>query len=79
MLIPVQETCLRRLKEETEKHPEFQDYDGQTSSAPDERSTAPVSRVSTPMAGAVVGGRRLKLNMKAQTGGTESAMQSDFE
>lgn len=75
----MQATCLRRLKEETENHPEFQDYDGQTSSVADERSTAPVSRVSTPMAGATIGGRRLKINMRAQTDGAESAMQSDLE
>ncbi|OCK84791.1 adenosinetriphosphatase [Lepidopterella palustris CBS 459.81] len=46
----IERTCLDRLREETEGHPELQDFDDLSSSMADGRSTAPISSVGTPMA-----------------------------
>ncbi|KAK4888759.1 hypothetical protein LTR28_002884, partial [Elasticomyces elasticus] len=45
-----QATVVRRLREETEEHPELQDWDDQTSSMADGTSTRPISSVGTPLA-----------------------------
>jgi len=42
-----QEHCLNKLREETEAHPELQDFDD--GSMADGNSTAPISSVGTPM------------------------------
>ncbi|KAF2238631.1 hypothetical protein EV356DRAFT_440228 [Viridothelium virens] len=46
----IEETLVKKLKEETEGHPEFADFDDRTSSTGDGRSTAPISSVGTPLA-----------------------------
>ena len=67
------------LKDETEDHPEFADFDEPTSMA-DGQSTAPLSSVGTPLASAPAPGK-LKLtfnnaNQNHVNGGT-SGRQSD--
>ncbi|KAI9854843.1 MAG: hypothetical protein M1824_006533, partial [Vezdaea acicularis] len=86
----IENACVAKLREETEKHPEFADFDDQNSSAPDGQSTGPVSSVGTPLAsgnafggGSTGGGGgtkiMLKLNHSAYTNGDNNGRQSDGE
>ena len=80
----LQDTCVRKLREETAKYPQFQDWDNDSSVG---GSTRPVSGVNTPLNGpngAAGGGgggmMKLKLTLTGAAlsrGGTESAAQSD--
>ena len=48
----IEEMSVKKLREETEQYPDFQDFDEDDSSAPDGQSTAPVSGTGTPLASA---------------------------
>jgi len=74
------ETCLEKIKEETDKHPDMQDWEEAESQA-DGASTRPISSAGTPQP---------KINLKfnktksvaARTGadtGSQSQAQSDSE
>ena len=82
LLTLIQAACVTKLKEETESHPELQDFDDPNSTPADGRSTAAVSSVGTPLA-AGANGQKLKLtfngNRDVYTNGGDSAMQSDDE
>lgn len=75
--MPSQETCARKLREETEKHAEFQDWEDAASTA-DGASTRPMSSAGTPLP-------QPKINLKfggrksASRAGTDSIAQSDDE
>ena len=71
-----------KLKEETESHPELQDFDDPGSSVADGQSTAAVSGAGTPLTSAAAGpSQKLKLtfNRDAFTNGGNSGVQSDDE
>lgn len=72
---------MAKIREETEKYPEVQDFDDFNSTPADGRSTAAVSSVGTPMASGAGGGPKLKLtfngNRDAYISGGASAMHSD--
>ena len=61
---------MTKLREDTERHPEMQDFDDFT--PPDGRSTAAVSSVGTPMASGQNGGPKLKLTFNG--GGRDTYM-----
>ncbi|KAF2490534.1 hypothetical protein BU16DRAFT_470492 [Lophium mytilinum] len=46
----IEQTCIDRLRDETEMHPHLQDFENAGSSMADGRSTAPISSVGTPLA-----------------------------
>ena len=80
-----QVACVSKLKQETAKYPEFQDFDDPNSTPADGRSTAAVSSAGTPLAagGSANGQQKLKLtfngngNHDVYTNGGTSGMQSD--
>ena len=86
-LTQTQAACVAKLKEETAKYPEFQDFDDPNSTPADGRSTAAVSSVGTPLASGGMNGQKLKLTFNGNangngthdmyTNGGESGMQSD--
>lgn len=71
-----------RLKQETENHPELQDFDDWSSTPADGRSTAAVSSVGTPIASGSAA-PKLKLtfngNRDVYMNGMDSGMQSEDE
>ena len=82
----IQAACVTKLKEETEDHPGFQDFDGGNSNSTpaDGRSTAGVSGAGTPMASAYgngAGAPKLKLtfngNRSGFANGGDSGMNSE--
>ncbi len=79
-----QVACISKLKEETESHPELQDFEDPNSTPADGRSTAAVSSVGTPMASSAAGsGQQPKLKLTFNGGkdgyanGGESGEASD--
>ena len=79
-----QAACISKLKEETESHPEIQDFEDPGSTPADGHSTAAVSSVGTPMASSGTGyGQQQKLKLTFNGGrdgymnGGESGMASD--
>lgn len=80
--ISSQAACIAKLKDETEGHPELQDFENPNYTPADGRSTGAVSSVGTPMAtGVGGGGPKLKLtfngNRDGYMNGGDSGMQSD--
>ena len=65
----LQDTCLRRLREETERHGAFEDWDDATSTA-DGASTRPISSAGTPLP-------QPKINLKL--GARKSAAKADLD
>jgi len=65
----LQARAIAKLREDTERYPEFQDFDDST--PPDGRSTAAVSSVGTPIASGLNGGTKLKLTFN---GGRDTYM-----
>ncbi len=65
----MQSHAVAKLREDTERYPELQDFDDST--PPDGRSTAAVSSVGTPMASGPNGGTKLKLTFN---GGRDTYM-----
>ncbi|KAL8782529.1 MAG: hypothetical protein Q9213_005294 [Squamulea squamosa] len=78
----IEAACLAKLKQETENHPEFQDFEESSSTPADGRSTAGVSNVGTPMPSGH-GAPKLKLTFNGHrngyANGGDSGMQSDDE
>lgn len=70
---------MAKLKAETEKQPEFQDFEDANSTPADGRSTAAVSNSGTPMP--LGNGQKLKLtfNRNGMTNGADGGMASDDE
>ncbi|MCJ1476820.1 hypothetical protein MMC13_005489 [Lambiella insularis] len=81
----IEAACVAKLREETAKYPEFQDFDDPHSTPADGRSTAAVSSVGTPLASGGTNGQKLKLtfngngsaNHDMYTNGGDSGMHSD--
>ncbi|MCJ1288249.1 hypothetical protein MMC26_007604 [Xylographa opegraphella] len=83
----IEAACIAKLKEETAKYPEFQDFDDSNSTPADGRSTGAVSSVGTPLASSGMNGQKLKLTFNGNangngthdmyTNGGESGMPSD--
>ncbi|KAL8772646.1 MAG: hypothetical protein Q9209_002307 [Squamulea sp. 1 TL-2023] len=78
----IEAACLTKLKQETENHPEFQEFEEYNSTPADGRSTAGVSNVGTPMPSGL-GAPKLKLTFNGHrngyANGGDSGMQSDDE
>ncbi|KAL9612428.1 MAG: hypothetical protein Q9167_002976 [Letrouitia subvulpina] len=78
----IETACVVRLKQETENHPELQDFDDLSSTPADGRSTAAVSSVGTPIASGSAA-PKLKLtfngNRDVYMNGMDSGMQSEDE
>ncbi|KAL8922872.1 MAG: hypothetical protein Q9172_003378 [Xanthocarpia lactea] len=76
----IEAACLTKLRQETEHHPEFHDFEDSNSTPADGRSTTGVSNVGTPMPS---GAPKLKLtfngNRNGFANGGDSGMQSDDE
>ncbi|KAI9681780.1 MAG: hypothetical protein M1829_000525 [Trizodia sp. TS-e1964] len=71
----IESECTKRLKEETEEHPELADIDEQNSSG---QSTAPMSSAGTPLAPAPAAPPgKLKLTFNNYTNGGPGGTQSD--
>ncbi|KAI4289614.1 MAG: hypothetical protein L6R35_001125 [Caloplaca aegaea] len=75
----IEAACVAKLKAETEKQPEFQDFEDANSTPADGRSTAAVSNSGTPMP--LGNGQKLKLtfNRNGMTNGADGGMASDDE
>ncbi len=76
-----QAACVAKLRQETEGHPELQDFDDPGSSVADGQSTAAVSGAGTPLISSAGPGQKLKLtfNRDAFVNGGDSGVQSDDE
>ena len=80
-----QETCLAKIRSETEKHAAFRNWehddDGDTASLADGLSTRPMSSAGTPQPriSLKLGAGRKSAISRSSRAGTESAMQSDSE
>lgn len=76
-----QAASVAKLRQETEGHPELQDFDDPGSSVADGQSTAAVSGAGTPMTSTAGPGPKLKLtfNRDALPNGGDSGLQSDDE
>ncbi|KAL8949070.1 MAG: hypothetical protein Q9222_004795 [Ikaeria aurantiellina] len=79
----IEDACVKKLREESEDHPEIQDFEDSNSTPADGRSTAGVSNVGTPMPSGNGGAPKLKLtfngNRNGFMNGGDSGMQSDDE
>ncbi|KAA6412012.1 MAG: RSC complex subunit (Sth1) [Lasallia pustulata] len=77
----IEAACVAKLKDETQKFPDFQDFDEPTSTPADGRSTAAVSSAGTPLAGAAAPAQKLKLtfngNKDGYSNGGDSRVQSE--
>ncbi|KAL8734865.1 MAG: hypothetical protein Q9166_001217 [cf. Caloplaca sp. 2 TL-2023] len=78
----IEAACVTKLREETEEHPECQDFEDSSSTPADSRSIAGVSNVGTPMPSGN-GVPKLKLTFNGGrngfANGGDSSMQSDDE
>lgn len=66
---------MAKLKEDTEKHPQLQDFDDTTPG--DGRSTAAVSSVGTPMASGANGAPKLKLTFNGGRDGFANGVSDE--
>ncbi|KAI1990152.1 transcriptional regulator [Ophidiomyces ophidiicola] len=71
----IEAACIAALKKETEKHPEFADFDDSA-----DGSTAAVSSAGTPLASGTASSQKLKLTFNSsKANGVDSAAVSDEE